>query len=243
MARSKDLRERTRYTGATLATQVVTALAALLFLAPLLIILNYSFKTKRELYIGNPLALPESLNLTNYQNAYNKLDLSVTFVNTALYTIVAVAFLALLGSVGAVEQDLVPLLPGAIRMFGFLLIWAGLLAVAGAPTAAAVFQIIQNHTGHTALLLGLLVLPDILVIPAAQADKGTFLQTHFADAVNEGRIEALDGNVDPAVVFLGTGVVDLLAYTETHEVALFRELKGGCVLVAFGDYHIGCKEH
>ena len=96
MARSKDLRERTRYTGATLATQVVTALAALLFLAPLLIILNYSFKTKRELYIGNPLALPESLNLTNYQNAYNKLDLSVTFVNTALYTIVAVAFLALL---------------------------------------------------------------------------------------------------------------------------------------------------
>ena len=44
----------------------------------------------------------------------------------------AIAFLALLGSVGAVEQDLVPLLPGTIRMFGFLLIWAGLLTVAGA---------------------------------------------------------------------------------------------------------------
>lgn len=43
-----------------------------------------------------------------------------------------IAFLALLGSVVAVEQDLVPLLPGTIRMFGFLLIWAGLLAVAGA---------------------------------------------------------------------------------------------------------------
>lgn len=43
-----------------------------------------------------------------------------------------VAFLALLGSVGAVEQDLVPLLPGTIRIFGFLLIWAGLLAVTGA---------------------------------------------------------------------------------------------------------------
>ena len=43
-----------------------------------------------------------------------------------------IAFLALLGSVGAVEQDLVPLLPGTIRMFSFLLIWAGLLAVAGA---------------------------------------------------------------------------------------------------------------
>ena len=34
MARSKDPREKTRYTGATLATQVVTTLAALLFLAP-----------------------------------------------------------------------------------------------------------------------------------------------------------------------------------------------------------------
>lgn len=43
-----------------------------------------------------------------------------------------IAFLALLVSVGAVEQDLVPLLPGTIRMFGFLLIWAGLLTVAGA---------------------------------------------------------------------------------------------------------------
>ena len=43
-----------------------------------------------------------------------------------------IVFLALLGSVGAVEQDLVPLLPGTIRMFGFLLIWAGLLTVAGA---------------------------------------------------------------------------------------------------------------
>lgn len=42
------------------------------------------------------------------------------------------AFLALLGSVGAVEQDLVPLLPGTLRMFGSLLVWAGLLAVAGA---------------------------------------------------------------------------------------------------------------
>ena len=154
-----------------------------------------------------------------------------------------VAFLALLGSVGAVEQDLVPLLPGAIRMFGFLLIWAGLLAVAGAPTAAAVFQIIQNHTGHTALLLGLLVFPDILVISAAQADKGTFLQAHFADAFNECRIEALDGDVDPSVVILSTGIVDLLAYTEAHEITLLRKLEGRGVLVAFGDYHIGCEEH
>lgn len=53
-------------------------------------------------------------------------------VHNAASLLSLVAFLALLGSVGAVEQDLVPLLPGTIRMFGFLLIWAGLLTVAGA---------------------------------------------------------------------------------------------------------------
>lgn len=53
-------------------------------------------------------------------------------IHNAASLLSLVAFLALLGSVGAVEQDLVPLLPGTIRMFGFLLIWAGLLAVAGA---------------------------------------------------------------------------------------------------------------
>ena len=53
-------------------------------------------------------------------------------IHNAASLLSLVAFLALLGSVGAVEHDLAPLLPGAIRMFGFLLILAGLLAVAGA---------------------------------------------------------------------------------------------------------------
>ena len=53
-------------------------------------------------------------------------------IHNAASLLSLVAFLALLGSVGAVEQDLVPLLPGAIRMFGCLLTWAGLLAAAGA---------------------------------------------------------------------------------------------------------------
>ena len=42
------------------------------------------------------------------------------------------AFLAMLGAVGAVECDRVPLLEGTVRMFGFLFIWAGLLLLAGA---------------------------------------------------------------------------------------------------------------
>ena len=42
------------------------------------------------------------------------------------------AFLAMLGAVGAVECDRVPLLEGTVRMFGFLFIWTGLLLLAGA---------------------------------------------------------------------------------------------------------------
>lgn len=42
------------------------------------------------------------------------------------------AFLAMLGDVGAVECDRVPLLEGTVRMFGFMFIWAGLLLLAGA---------------------------------------------------------------------------------------------------------------
>ena len=42
------------------------------------------------------------------------------------------AFLAMIGSAGAIECDTVPLLEGTVRMFGFMFIWAGLLLLAGA---------------------------------------------------------------------------------------------------------------
>ncbi len=70
--------------------------AAILFIAPILIIINYSFKTKKELYLNSPLSLPGSLNFQNYINAYKKLDLATTFTNTFFYTAVSVVILALL---------------------------------------------------------------------------------------------------------------------------------------------------
>ena len=90
------IREKVKFTPALWVTQFVMLATSVLFLAPLLIILNYSFKTKKELYVGNPLALPQSLNLTNYENAYKKLNLEVTFFNTAIYTVISVLILALL---------------------------------------------------------------------------------------------------------------------------------------------------
>ena len=72
-----------------------------LFALPIFMIFNYSFKTKKELYLGTPFALPQSLNFDNYVKAYDKLDLSTTFCNTLLYTAVSVLILAMLCGVTA----------------------------------------------------------------------------------------------------------------------------------------------
>lgn len=84
------------YTKGTLVLQIIMTLAAVLFVAPLFIILNYSFKGKRELYLSSPLALPESLNFDNYAAAFKKLDLGTTFFNTLFYTVTSVLILAVL---------------------------------------------------------------------------------------------------------------------------------------------------
>ena len=47
-----------RYTRTTLLVQVIMSVLAVLFIAPLLMIINYSFKTKKELYLTSPLSLP-----------------------------------------------------------------------------------------------------------------------------------------------------------------------------------------
>jgi raffinose/stachyose/melibiose transport system permease protein len=88
-------------TISVIITQGITILAVVLCSIPLLIIVNYSFKTKRELYVGNPLALAKGLNLENYRTAFEKLNLGVTFFNTAFYTVCAVFFLAILSGAAA----------------------------------------------------------------------------------------------------------------------------------------------
>lgn len=85
-----------RYTKGNLVVQILMTIVALLYLAPLAIILNYSFKTKKELYLTSPLSLPQSLNLENYNKAFDKLNMQATFFNTLFYTAVSVVILALL---------------------------------------------------------------------------------------------------------------------------------------------------
>lgn len=85
-----------RYTKGNLIVQILMTIVALLYLAPLAIILNYSFKSKKELYLTSPLSLPQSLNLENYSKAFDKLNMQATFFNTLFYTAVSVVILALL---------------------------------------------------------------------------------------------------------------------------------------------------
>ena len=81
--------------------QIFMTVLALLFLTPIFIIINYSFKTKKELYLNSPLSLPESLNFDNYIKAFDKLDLVTTFGNTLFYTVISLFLLAVLCGVTA----------------------------------------------------------------------------------------------------------------------------------------------
>ena len=85
-----------KYTVGTLITQIFMTIVSILFFIPIIMVINYSFKTKKELYLSNPLALPESFYFENYITAYKKLDLSTTFLNTLIYTAISVVILALL---------------------------------------------------------------------------------------------------------------------------------------------------
>lgn len=118
------------------------------------------------------------------------------------------------------------------------------LTIAGsfATAATAKLDVVQNDYRHAALLLGLLVLPDVFVIAADQIDVGTFFELHTADAIDHRSVEALHRDVDPPMLLLGPGIIDFGADTEPHEVPFIRELDCGVVLVALGYDYLGCEE-
>ncbi|MGB4660783.1 MAG: carbohydrate ABC transporter permease [Mobilitalea sp.] len=94
--KEKDQAPKQKYTKRTFILQIIMTFVAAAFMAPILIVINYSFKTKKELYLSSPLSLPETLNFDNYSKAFDKLNMVTTFANTLLYTAVSVIILALL---------------------------------------------------------------------------------------------------------------------------------------------------
>ena len=95
------MKKKRKINKATLAVQIVMTVVAVVYLFPIFIILNYSFKTKKELYLTSPLKLASSLNFDHYRKAFDKLNMKMSFVNTMFYTIVSVLILAILCGITA----------------------------------------------------------------------------------------------------------------------------------------------
>jgi raffinose/stachyose/melibiose transport system permease protein len=76
-------------------SQLAVIIVAAVFILPLLIVVGYSFKTQRELYLGSPLAIPHSLNWDNYANALYRLNMGTSFLNTLFYTAASVLIIAI----------------------------------------------------------------------------------------------------------------------------------------------------
>lgn len=96
-----DSAVKQKYTKTTFTVQVIISIIAIIYLIPLFMVFNYSFKTKKELYLTSALSLPGSIQWENYKKAFSKLNLATTFTNTLIYTVLSVFILALLCSVTA----------------------------------------------------------------------------------------------------------------------------------------------
>lgn len=154
-------------------TYILMIFSAAFFAAPVLIIINYSFKTKKELYLSNPLALPESLYLDNYITAYKKLDLVTTFGNTLFYTVVSVAVLAML--CGAAAWAIARCKKKIFKFF-YVYFLVGILI----PYQALFLSIyiVGYKTGLTNTRLGI-----ILMYIATGMSFGVFLMNSFMSTV------------------------------------------------------------
>lgn len=162
-----------KFSLGTFLTQIGVFLVSLLFIAPIFIIINYSFKTKSELYLGNPLALPQSPSIENYINAFEKLNLSTTFFNTVFYTAVSVLILSLVcGSAAwAIARN-----RGKFYKFAYLYFIVGILIPAQALFLP--IYIVGFRTGLVNTRLGV-----ILMFVATNISFGIFLMTSFMSTV------------------------------------------------------------
>jgi raffinose/stachyose/melibiose transport system permease protein len=72
----------------------------LLYVAPFLLIVVNSFKSKDEI-VANPLKLPTHLSFSNYTQAYSIMNFSSAFVNTLIITVLSVVVVIVLAAMTA----------------------------------------------------------------------------------------------------------------------------------------------
>ena len=79
---------------------IIGILLAIIFVAPILILVNSSFKTLQEIYI-DILALPEHFSFQNYLKAFEKMDFLHSLINSLVITCVATVLILLVSSMAA----------------------------------------------------------------------------------------------------------------------------------------------
>jgi raffinose/stachyose/melibiose transport system permease protein len=167
------MKRKTKFSGAIFFPQIGVFIVSLLFIAPIFIIFNYSLKTRRELYIGNPLSLPSSLNFENYINAFEKLNLSTTFFNTIFYTAASVLILTLVCGSAAwtIARN-----KGKFYKFAYIYFIIGILIPAQALFLP--IYIIGFRTGLVNTRFGI-----VFMFVASNISFGIFLMTSFMSTV------------------------------------------------------------
>jgi len=90
----------TKWSYMTFTKSLLMTIFLMLFIAPFIIILMNSFKAKTEI-ISNPLSLPNSLKLTNYIEAFERMDYVYAFANSLTITVCSVLLIALFSSMTA----------------------------------------------------------------------------------------------------------------------------------------------
>lgn len=169
--RKKRIKEK--YTKDLIGMQILATVLAILFAFPILMIINFSFKTKAELYMDPPLSLPSAFRIDNFINAIEKLHLNTAFFNSFFYTIISVGIMALICTIAAWA-----IARGKNKFFRFSLVYfiIGILV----PAQALMLPIYQiwNYFGMINTRVGL-----ILLYIATGMSFGIFLQTNFMSTV------------------------------------------------------------
>lgn len=93
-------RRRAPLRTSSIVYYVVMTTASLFFVLPLLWMVASSFKTKREIFDA-PFALPTSLDLTVWSEAWERGDLGVYALNSVITTVVSVAGILIFGLLAA----------------------------------------------------------------------------------------------------------------------------------------------
>ena len=89
-----------KYKPTTLVTELIMLVVCIVFFIPIYYLFFNTFKTRQEI-IESPLALPNSLNLSNYVRALESMDFFRHFFNSLLITSVSVVLIVVLGSMAA----------------------------------------------------------------------------------------------------------------------------------------------